>query len=123
MLIALLGGELGSIIERSYYYVGFAGEGAQLIDSWQYTAVVPQTQIIEYGFDNKTHIEVFGTASLTDDTLRLTTGGSQSGAAMYPVPVYAHTGFNASITWNPSNCDQANNGADGQVEGYFRKRI
>ncbi len=113
VLYAVLGDEVASIIERAYYYVGLAGEGLQLFDDWQYTAVVPQTLVLEYGFDNHTHLEMFGTAALTQDTLRLTTGGSESGAVMYPVPIYAHTGFNSSITWTPTNCDAANNGADG----------
>lgn len=101
-----------SVISPSFYYVGLSGFGGTFRD-WAYSGISPSKQYVSFGFTNMSDIDLLGTASIVDDKLRLTAGGSQSGVGVYSAPIYAHTGFNSTVVWTPTNCDQANNGADG----------
>ncbi len=99
-------------IDPSVYYVGIGGIGGTFT-GWNFTTVAPIKQHFDFGFNNRSEIDTLGTASIVDNKLRLTTGGSESGVGLYPSMIYVHTGFNSTLTWTPSNCDAANNGADG----------
>ncbi len=101
-----------AIINPSLYYVGVSGtEGT--FSQWTYSSVgLSIKRQFSYNFKD-TVVNTLGTALVLNNALRLTTGGSESGVAYYPLPVYAHTGFSSSLTWTPTNCDAANNGADG----------
>jgi len=99
-------------IERSFYYMGLSGVNGQF-SNWKFNAIAPYKHHFNFSFTNVSDIDTLGTASVIGDSLRLTTGGSEAGVGMYPSQIYAHIGFNSTIVWTPTNCDETYNGADG----------
>lgn len=56
-----------------------------------------------------------GTALQINETIQLTSGGSQSGLVYFSQPLHDRVSFESTFTWTPSNCDEYDNGADGYV--------
>jgi hypothetical protein len=108
-LYATMNNRTRAVVDPSLYYIGISATGGN-ITRWNYYSIAKK---ISFDFTKGSEIDLIGTASIADDKLRLTTGGSESGVGMYSSPVYAHTGFKSTLTWTPSNCDEENNGADG----------
>ncbi len=112
-LFATLNDRAKTILNPSLYYLGLSGvEGTFTRWSFSTITLLPKKRQFTYNF-NDAVINTLGTASVLGNSLRLTTGGSESGVAYYPLPVYTHTGFYSNLTWTPTNCDAENNGADG----------